>query len=98
MPEKKISVAQSLGWLSLMSSRAELMPALSCQQCDSWTVPGHMFGLNSPSVVRNMSRLSGPNQKCSRGRIGLSLYCMYGEFELVPPPYKLALGVILTVP
>src|SRR5437762_440905 len=94
-----MSDAQSLGWLFLMSSRAELTPALSCQQCDSWHVPGHMLSRPMLSVVRNMHVVSGPNQKCARGRIGLSMYIMYGApLDLSPDWYKLDLGVILTAP
>src|SRR6476646_10521015 len=97
--EKKISDAQSVGWLSLMSSRAELTPALSCQQCDSWQVPGHMLSRPSLSVVRNMTIVSGPNQNWARGRIGLSRYIMYGAPLVWSPAwYRLAFGVIFTVP
>src|ERR1700745_868574 len=65
-----------------MSSIADCTPALSCQHCASVQVPGDMFP-PGPSSQMNIIIVYGPNQKCARGRSGLSWYCMYGA-GLVP--------------
>src|SRR4051812_29741732 len=66
---------QSFGWLLRMSSSTEFIPAFSCQQWASWTVPG----FQCPGEPDRKSTIdSGPNQKCSRGRFGLSVYARYG--------------------